>query len=389
MRFQDIPLCVDARMVGQNGTGVTTYAQALVEAVRTIHPRPFLLSASRSDDDPVRKVVGALSLSAPQVACDRNAVLDAPGVLVARDIFRRAHVHFTLYRRVMELRPPFPFGVMHWTYPVPLRMAGWLNIYTVHDLIPLLQPELSPVRSSRHRRIMRLLRKSGDPIVTVSEAARADILSTLELAPSRVTNCGQGVAFTASGENPDAVAALPKGRYFLFCGAIEPRKNLARLVEAYRASGVAEPLVLAGPDGWRSESINRLARDTPGVIRLGYLHRSELLWLIQHARALLFPSLVEGFGLPVIEAMQAGTPVLTSAIGALAEVAGDAGVLVDPLNVGQMADGISALSFDDELVADLTERGLLRALAFSPARFAEKLEAVYQQAVATYSQQRT
>jgi glycosyltransferase involved in cell wall biosynthesis len=274
---------------------------------------------------------------------------------------------------------------MHWTYPVPLRMAGWINIYTIHDLIPLAQPQLSPINRRRHRAVMRELVRHADRIVTVSEAARADIVSMLQVSEASVVNCGQAVSAAGEQVRSAPVMGLQDGGYFIFCGAVEPRKNLHRLLQAHAVSGVATPLVIVGPDGWRSKEINKMIDRAPNVLRCGYLNRGELLGLIRNARGLLFPSLAEGFGLPVAEAMQLGTPVLASSSGALAEVAGDAALLVDPADVQAIASGIHQLSSDDALVADLSARGRVRAECFLPSRFAARLAAVYDETLAAYS----
>jgi glycosyltransferase involved in cell wall biosynthesis len=226
---------------------------------------------------------------------------------------------------------------------------------------------------------------AADRIVTVSEAARADIISSMDLKDNFVINCGQGVPGDPPNESVEPPLGLPAGGYFLFCGAVEPRKNLLRLIEAHRRSKVPQPLVIAGPDGWHAGPINAAIARTPAVSRVGYLDRGALLALIRHARGLLLPSLAEGFGLPVIEAMGLGTPVLTSSFGALAEVAGDAAILVNPLDVEAIAGGIRLLSVADSKIAELTRRGRARARHFSPTRFAKRLAAVYDEAATAYS----
>lgn len=367
-------------MIEKRGTGVTTYGKSLVAAAGMIDRPTLLLCAENETDGSLRKLSGALARG--------HALRAGPGRLegfIGRDIFRRAHVHFGLRRRFMRLHPPLPFGIMHWTYPVPMRMEGWINIYTVHDLIPLLQPHLSPVKRSRHLAVMRELVAHADRIVTVSEAARLDIAAMFGGREARVVNCGQGVDISPA----DVASALPhglrSGQYLLFCGAVEPRKNLHRLIDAHARSGTPFPLVIAGPDGWRAERIEPLIDRAQKVIRLGFLDRRELLALIRDARALLFPSLAEGFGLPVVEAMRLGTPVLTSSSGALAEVAADAALLVDPLDIEEIARGIGRISGDDVLLGALSRRGQIRSEAFSLVRFAARLGSVYEDAVAGYS----
>lgn len=384
MLRKDLPLCVDTRMIGKNGTGVTTYARGLVAAAAMIDRKTFLLCADNEVDGRIRKWCAAAFATASVRRLRSVPIDEEKPRFIGRDIFRRAHVHFSMHRRFMPVDPPVPTGIMHWTYPIPLRMTGWVNIYTVHDVIPLQDPDLSPVPLGRYRAVMQGLLNTADQIVTVSEAARRDIISLLGFEQARVTNCGQAIAAPPADMPSKAPLGLPADGYFLFCGAVEPRKNLERLILAYKQSGVPQPLVIVGPDGWKASAINARIAGTPNVVRIGYLERTVLLELISHARALLFPSLAEGFGLPVIEAMQLGTPVLTSAFGALAEVANGAALLVDPLDVEALAAGIRTLATNDTLASGLSHQGRARAADFSLARFAARLTTVYDDAAAAY-----
>jgi glycosyltransferase involved in cell wall biosynthesis len=167
------------------------------------------------------------------------------------------------------------------------------------------------------------------------------------------------------------------GRFLLVCGTVEKRKNIARLLDAYRQSGVEMSLVIAGPDGWGAEDLLRQIGSTPGVIRLPYLDRAAMRALIGHARTLIMPSLAEGFGLPVAEAMALGTPVVTSDRGALAETAGGAALAVDPEDIAGLATALRRLASDDALYATFASAGLVNAARFTPARFAERLTRAY------------
>jgi glycosyltransferase involved in cell wall biosynthesis len=188
-------------------------------------------------------------------------------------------------------------------------------------------------------------------------------------------------------------------QYFLFFGAIEPKKNVGRLIEAYLASGSRHPLVICGKHAWNShqelgllyeddrrdfvprgptegvQGLSRRLRDR--VILIDYVPSSLLIGLIRGARALLFPSLYEGFGLPVLEALQLGTPVMTSNTSSLPEVAGDAALLVDPYDTRAMAEAIQALDNDSELRATLSGRGPKQAALFSPDAYGKRLVDLY------------
>lgn len=297
------------------------------------------------------------------------------GDIVGDDIFRRAQVHFDRHGTVLRVAPPpGPSGIMHWTYPVPIHLLGWRNVYTVHDAIPLTSPDFSPIDPVRHRRVLTAIAGCASGIATVSAAAGAGIAAALTIDPTRIVDCGQAVLPGPIGRIDDA--RLPLDGYFLFCGSIEPRKNLTRLAAAWRASGVATPLVIVGADGWQADAIvPELER--AGVIRLPYLPAADLRALQAGARAFLFPTLAEGFGLPIIEAMALGTPVLTSNAGATAEVAGGAALLVDPTDTAAIAAAIRRLDGDVALRATLATAGRARSAAYALPVFAARLAALY------------
>ncbi|GGE89014.1 glycosyltransferase family 4 protein [Sphingomonas prati] len=369
------PLCVDGRMLVGGGTGVSRYAASLAATLPVVGGRPMILRDN--DDGPVGRWLTAAS---PREVAVRVHEVQQGGsleTLYARHVFRAAQVHFGLYRRMLRLRATVGPGLMHWTYPVPIRLAGWINIYTVHDVIPLDRPDLARTDPKRLRAVLTRIVQAGDRIVTVSEDARARILAQLGCPAGQVVNCYQAVEATpASATQPLAGGVLPDG-YFLYCGLDEPRKNLPRLIEAYRGSGVAQPLVLVGPD-----FSNTAGADGAGIVRLPYLPADRLADLVAHATALLFPSLDEGFGLPAVEAMAAGTPVLTSSTGALAEVTGGAALGVNPTDASAIAAGIARLAGDAGLRVRLAGAGRLRAERFSRARFAARLRAVYADCIA-------
>ncbi len=296
-------------------------------------------------------------------------------------MFRIAQVHLDLYGRPLTLRGRNGPAAMHWTYPLPLRFAGRPNLYTVHDLIPLLHPDLTGIEAGRFRRLLTAVLRRADHVVTVSDATRTELIRELGLDPDQVTNTWQ--AIDVSGATASGVPGLRPGCYWLHVGAVERRKNLRRVIAAWRASGTAHPLVLAGPDGWQAAETLAdaapflLPGASPRIVRLPWLERSRLLGLVRDASGLLLPSLAEGFGLPVAEAMALGTPVLTSRDGALAEVAGGAAMLVDPADTGAIAEALRAMDADAGLRADLSLRGRGRAAFFSPAAYAGRLAGLY------------
>lgn len=286
------------------------------------------------------------------------------------------------------------FDLAHWTFPLPIALAGAVNIYTIHDLIPLLHPQLTTTATKPYLRRLQAVARRADHVVTISESSRREIIAHLGLSSDRVTNCGlaHGIlpqTITALEESSDHAAlnrlGLSAGEYLLFFGAIEPKKNVARLLEAYFCSGSKRPLVIAGGDGWLVERelaplVSRQgSAEAQRVILTGYLPRAELLALIHSARATLFPSLTEGFGLPAVEAMALGTPVIASLAGGLSEAVGEAALTVDPLDVDDIARAIARLDGSEDLRAELAQRGTVQAARFSPGAYAERIDALLRQ----------
>ena len=210
----------------------------------------------------------------------------------------------------------------------------------------------------------------------------------------RVTNTYQAVSIpSVLSERPqseielelEGVFGLEWKGYFLHFGAIEPKKNLGRIVESYLASGSKSPLVIIGGRAWLDEGetalLAQVKRDGgPNADRIRqyeYMPFSMLVTLIRGAKATLFPSLYEGFGLPVLESMALSTAVLTSTGGALPEVAGEAALIVDPYDTRAIAKGIQALDDDADLRDNFEMLGKAQANRFSPDAYQQRLRDLY------------
>lgn len=319
----------------------------------------------------------------------------------AQDLFHVASTYFDIFRRRLNVWLPQRPQVMHWTYPLPLRVKGAQNVYTLHDLVPLRLPYATLDNKRRYFRLCRMLARRADHIITVSEASKRDIVDLLGVPEERVTNTYQSVEIPAKYANkPESVArnevegsfGLNWKGYFLFFGAIEPKKNVGRMIEAFLASGSDLPLVIVGKKAWQSEEELRLLYDDHiryvvqegshlvtrrKIILLDYAPFRLLVSLIRGAKAALFPSLYEGFGLPALEAMHLGTPVLTSTTSSLPEVVGDAALTVDPYDTHALAEGIAALDRDADLRGRLSLAGPRRAALFSPEAYERRLAEAY------------
>lgn len=175
---------------------------------------------------------------------------------------------------------------------------------------------------------------------------------------------------------------LKPGGYFLFYGAVEPKKNVLRLLQAMEAAQTALPLLVVGHNAWLYRNVEtflaKRGRGKTGKFRrLPYVPFETLMFLLKGARALIFPSLYEGFGIPVLEAMSMGIPVITSRCGALAEVGGGAAHYIDPYDISDIAAAISRLASDDMYAAKLVWLGRAQAEKFSPSNYLRRVEEGY------------
>lgn len=334
-------------------------------------------------------------LSGKVIAGDfAEKVPPAQRIFTRSGLFETSIRHFKRYGRPMRIELPEPPAIMHWTYPVPVELKGARNIYTLHDIVPLLMPYASLEDKAYYQNLLRWQLENADGVCTVSEASRRDIEQMFSVSGDRIENLYQAADLRADEVMPageelaqwlNRLFDLDLHGYLIFAGAIEPKKNVGRLIEAYLQSGVETPLVIVGREGWRAEPELRLLHGGNGtqlkgatrIRRIDYLPRAQLLRLIRGARAMLFPSLYEGFGLPVLEAMALGAPVLTSRVSSLPEVVGDAAMQVDPYDVDAMAVAIRKLDGDSALRKRFSGLGPMQSERFSPANFERRLAEFY------------
>jgi glycosyltransferase involved in cell wall biosynthesis len=250
------------------------------------------------------------------------------------------------------------------------------GVMTVHDLSPWLDPSWQPAASRVRRRTPRLLRMGlATMVITPTVAVRRAVIERFELSPDRVA-----AVPLAAGDlfRPPATPVSVDVPYFLFVGTREPRKNIARLLEAWREvrQTMRVDLVLAG----RARADVPALAEEPGLRVLGEVADSELPGLYSGAVACVYPSLYEGFGLPVLEAMQCGALVITSRDPAILEVSGEAAVHVDAEDTAALAEAMRAVAANPDSFAEVREKALARAAQFSWPRTARLTREVYDEA---------
>ena len=284
--------------------------------------------------------------------------------------------------------------LLHGTvYANPL-LAPCRTVVTVHDLSFVHFP--TTVRRFNRfylRAVTRLAARRAVRVIADSESTRRELLAWLGLSAAKVVTVPIAADERFRPAAADAVDAFRRqrglpARFALFLGTLEPRKNLVRLLDAYAVcrTRLAEdlPLVIAGSRGWYYDEIFARVRrlDLQDAVHFaGFVPAAELPWWYRAADIFVYPSLYEGFGLPVLEAMASGTAVITSNTSSLPEVAGDAAILVDPSDVEALAEALVRVLNDPELRLAMSVAGVRQAAKFSWRRCAEETVAVYHEAL--------
>jgi len=288
----------------------------------------------------------------------------------------------------------------HWPFEgVFTPLQGVAHVATVHDTIVLRYPQWlnNPTYVADHTYKLRAMARYASRIIADSEHTRRDVVDLLAIALERidVVPLAAGPEFcppTNLSDVTDTLAryGLRRGRYIFFVGILSERKNVVRLATAFKAAvdrtpGLTMRLVLAGKRGWMVDAIYQALEELGLGERLvlpGRVAQEDLPRLLAGARAVAYVSLYEGFGLPALEAMACGTPVVASNTTSIPEVVGDAGLLVDPYDVAAIAEALHRLMTDDALRAELAARGLRRAAHFSWQRTAALTMDTYRRALA-------
>lgn len=409
----------------KHGTGIKTYTGLLQEALTTLGCDTALLFGRpipKSDDPLLREIAfhddptprsifervtedlrgrwGAVKGRAPKVSDvpQGGLVVMAEENKLTTDALNGSRLFDIAFRRSemmgkgLNVTLPQTFDAIHLTFPIPTRFprSSAKKIVTIHDVIPLRLPYATLDNKVEVLRRHRDAVADADLVFTVSEHSKKDIELLLGVDPDKIVVTQQPSRFAPlkGPEMRDRAKVLRRlelgaQNYVLFVGAIEPKKNLGRMVRAYVESDIDVPLVIAGPKAWlwKEEVGWAMASKDPRVTRkirfLDHVSAEDLRFLYSGAMALVFPSLYEGYGLPLVEAMTFGLPILTSRASSMPEVCGDAALYVDPFDVRDMREKVERLVGDKALREYLSERALARAQQLTPAAFAEQVAVGY------------
>lgn len=297
--------------------------------------------------------------------------------------------HDVLYKLIWPIIPIpyalfFPNNVditQFFNCVVPPGIKG-KSVVVVHDMAYKIYPQT--VRIKTRRWLQLTFKRScqrADAIVTVSESSKRDIIKYMGIEAEKITVMPNGVDlnyFHNHYDNKEIDSIKKKyqiaGEYFLYLGTLEPRKNIPNLIQAYKKllqikHNVEVPqLVIAGGKGWLYDSIFKTVKELnieDNILFTGYLEPYEVPRILCGAKAFVFPSIYEGFGMPPLEAMACGTPVITSNVSSLPEVVGDAGILINPESVDEICCAMERIMEDEELCHALIDKGLSRAQAYT------------------------
>ena len=368
-------IILDALAVENNKTGVGQYVQELLEELLEIAPKDMFFSVMMHP---------SLSMKHPlvkYVSRRKNAEVlwfDIPAIGLKRDI------KFLLARKKLEC------DLFHCLYSNhPLFIKG-VQMVTIHDLKYIVHPEFmgskGKLKSLYLKNLMRHAAKHCDHLITVSESTRSDLLKVFPHT-SRLAERTSVVYEAATVSMTPNKALFQKfeldNPYFLYLGELRPHKNVGRVIQAFIqlkeqcASAAGTRLIIAGKPHKSFEMPDGSRRDD--IVFTGYVGDDDKFTLYSNALAYCLPSLYEGFGLPILEAMKCGCPVITSDFSSTSEVAGDAGLLVDPLSDQDIASAMEKICTDGAFRQELIAKGYERERSFSWSATAEETLRIYEE----------
>ena len=305
----------------------------------------------------------------------------------AHDAFHSANRFYSVFKRPVTFKLKNKPDIWHMTTPLPIKIKGVKTVVTIHDLIPLKVPFTTLDVKQNFYSLFKWVCQSADMILSVSEQTKKDIIEIYNVPEDKIQVTWQSVKTIEYQEDLSfekkylKANKIKKDKYVLFVGNIEPKKNIKSLITAMSFVDGNIKLVIVGKKAWLWEDqLKNLKKYLPKnrAIFMDYVDDDDLAVLYRNALCLVFPSIYEGFGLPVLEAMQHNCPVICSGITSLPEVAGDAALYIDPYDYKDIRSKIQSLLKNPKLATELVRKGQKRVAFFSPENYAKRLESAYQ-----------
>ncbi|MCX7552953.1 glycosyltransferase family 1 protein [Marinicella sp. S1101] len=303
------------------------------------------------------------------------------------DVFHIANRLFAATKKITNIKPKNNIDVFHLTTPWPLKVHGAKTVVTIHDLIPLKVPFTTLDLKEHFYQLFKWAAESSDLILSVSEHTKKDIMEIYGVPEEKIKVTYQSFkgADIEVNQNDAAVylesKKLTAQKYILFVGNIEPKKNIKQLIRAFAYIKKGYKLAIVGHKAWMSDSqlvgLKSYLKKKEYVM-LDYVTEEELAMLYSNAFCMVFPSLYEGFGLPVLEAMQNNCPVICSNVSSLPEVGGDAALYVDPYKFTDIREQLDKLIENPDLRLEMIKKGQQRVEFFSPENYAKRLQEAYE-----------
>lgn len=422
MNLKGINVLVDGyNLELETGTGIKTYGMSLIQALSLLEANVDILFSRGGNsndsvlnevllfDNPQNKKLSKVGLirtlaqasiglfnKATRIKAGKlvlqtefsKELMSSSGILNLSSCYLSANTLYKFFGRQIKIKTPDQIDIWHSTCPLPIKIRGAKKITTIHDLIPLRLPYTTLDNKKAFYTLVKDSIKDSNIIITVSENSKRDILNIFDVPQDKVCVTYQPLLLKPLLEEEKVKLFLKKyeikfKKYILFVGAIEPKKNLGRLIDAYAEVDTDVQLVIVGKKGWLwKDEIGKLnstfdKRLAAKVKFLEYVSSHDLGCFYQGAICLVFPSLYEGFGLPPLEAMSFNCPVITSNTASLPEVCGDAALYVNPYDVTDIKEKIEKMINDPQVGTELIEAGKERVKLFSMDNYIKKIFDAY------------
>jgi len=351
--------------IDESSAGISVYTRNLVENILKLDKKnEYVLIHHKKSDDDLYKKTKQLIIPLKNIPLGREyrKVVQMPKILKKQN--------FDLIHETAQMGPFF-------------FKNNFKKIVTVHDLAPLkffktiqgLAPYL------HHRLGLKSVLKNVDKIIAVSESTKNDIINLLKINKNKIHRIYEGNKQIKQSSNQDIFKKYNiKTPYLLFIGTLEPRKNIVNIIKGFSKTNNLQ-LVIAGKKGWKYKEIFNTVKKLKLQDRvkfIGFAANQDIPNLYKNAVAFIFASVYEGFGLPVLEAMSYGCPVVTSKTSSLPEVAGDAAILVDPFNISEIAEAIETATKDENKRKEMIEKGFKQSKKFSWEKAARETIKLYE-----------